>query len=108
MAIKRQILSDLYRARLSRRIVFWIFASIVLIEGIILIPSVYRRERELLVYKQELAAAKASGLLAQQVLPQSGAELLSRLRQTQDQVTVGGHFTGLMGVWWVPLANRRI
>ncbi|NJL85016.1 MAG: PAS domain S-box protein, partial [Leptolyngbyaceae cyanobacterium SM1_1_3] len=50
----------------------------------------YRRERELLVYKQELAAAKASGLLAQQVLPQSGAELLSRLRQTQDQVTVGG------------------
>ncbi|WP_346293926.1 PAS domain S-box protein [Sphaerothrix gracilis] len=90
MATKRQALSDLFKTRLSRRIVFWVFASIVLIEGIILIPSVYRRERELLIYQQELAAAKASGLLAQTALPQTEAALLTRLRTTQDDTAVGG------------------
>ncbi|NEQ31783.1 MAG: PAS domain S-box protein [Leptolyngbya sp. SIO4C5] len=90
MATKRQALSDLFKTRLSRRIVFWVFASIVLIEGIILIPSVYRRERELLIYQQELAAAKASGLLAQTALPQTEAALLMRLRTTQDDTAVGG------------------
>ncbi|MGP1374446.1 MAG: PAS domain S-box protein [Almyronema sp.] len=90
MAIKRQALFDLYKARLSRRIVFWVFASIILIEGIILIPSVYRREQELLNYKQALAAAKASGLLTRTALPPSATELLSLLQITQGDVAVGG------------------
>lgn len=62
MQIHLSAVSDLFKARLSRRIVLWVFASIVVIEGIILIPSVYRRERELLIYLQELSAARASGI----------------------------------------------
>ncbi|HBE21304.1 MAG TPA: adenylate/guanylate cyclase domain-containing protein [Cyanobacteria bacterium UBA11149] len=35
------------KARLSRRIVFWVFTSIVVVEAIILVPSYFRREEEL-------------------------------------------------------------
>ena len=35
------------RGRLSRRIVFWVFISVIVIETIILIPSFLRREQEL-------------------------------------------------------------
>lgn len=58
-----KIFNTLFAARLSRKIVLWVFASIVLIEAIILVPSVYRRERELLQYISSLSAAKASGIL---------------------------------------------
>jgi signal transduction histidine kinase len=39
-------LKGLLAARLSRRVVLWVFASIVVIEIIVLVPSVRRRERE--------------------------------------------------------------
>ena len=35
-------------SRLSRRIVFWVFASVILIEAIILVPSAHKRKGELL------------------------------------------------------------
>ncbi len=38
----------IFKARLSRQIVLWIFASIVVIETVILIPSYQRREDELM------------------------------------------------------------
>jgi hypothetical protein len=38
-------LFSLPTARLSRRIVFWVFVSVVVIEAIILIPSYNRREQ---------------------------------------------------------------
>lgn len=60
---KFQALIEFAHARLSRRIVSWVFLSIVVIELIILIPSVYRRERELLNYLTALASAQATGLL---------------------------------------------
>jgi PAS domain S-box-containing protein len=44
--------------------VFWVFLSIVLIEAIILVPSVMRRERELLDYLRSLSAAQAEGVLS--------------------------------------------
>jgi len=37
------------RGRLSRKIVFWVFLSVVVIEGIILVPSYDRRKAELLL-----------------------------------------------------------
>lgn len=58
------LFANLFGARLSRRIVLWIFASIVVIEGLILVPSVYRREREFLHYLKELALARTTGRLA--------------------------------------------
>ncbi len=50
-------LKGFLRARLSRRIVLWVFASIVAIEAIILIPSYYRREDELLQQLEEVSEA---------------------------------------------------
>lgn len=64
MGQKPQLLSNLWKARLSRRIVFWVFVSIVLIEAIILVPSVMRRERELLEYLRALSSTNAEGVLS--------------------------------------------
>lgn len=51
-------LLDLFTARLSRKVVLWIFAGIVVIEAIILIPSVRRHERSSLNQIQDLSFAK--------------------------------------------------
>ena len=85
------VLSGLFKSRLSRQIVLWVFASILVIEGIILIPSVYRRERELLTYLKLISSAKASGILGDQELPISEPELLNQLKLIQkNPVVVGG------------------
>ncbi|MEL7313733.1 MAG: PAS domain S-box protein, partial [Cyanobacteria bacterium J06559_3] len=64
MGLKPRLPSNLWQARLSRRIVFWIFLSILVIEAIILVPSVLRRERELLEYLRSLSSAQAEGVLS--------------------------------------------
>ncbi|MGF1523513.1 MAG: PAS domain S-box protein [Leptolyngbyaceae cyanobacterium] len=64
MGLKPRLSSNLLNARLSRRIVFWIFLSILVIEAIILVPSVLRRERELLEYLRSLSSAQAEGVLS--------------------------------------------
>lgn len=66
--------SNLWKARLSRRIVFWVFLSIVVIEAIILVPSVMRRERELLNYLRALSAAQAEGVLGTQIDLQTASD----------------------------------
>lgn len=60
---KPKLPSNLWKARLSRRVVFWVFLSIVVIEAIILVPSVMRRERELLDYLRSLSTSQAEGVL---------------------------------------------
>ncbi|MGF1536311.1 MAG: PAS domain S-box protein [Elainellaceae cyanobacterium] len=82
-------LSALFNARLSRRIVLWVFASIVVIEVIILIPSVFRRERELLHYLTMISAARVSGLL-EATSAEEDAAILKVLREAQDDVILGG------------------
>ncbi|MCL1475799.1 adenylate/guanylate cyclase domain-containing protein [Argonema antarcticum] len=46
-----------FKARLSQHIIFWVFLSLVLIEVIILIPSYYMREHELLWQIEDVSAA---------------------------------------------------
>jgi adenylate cyclase len=46
----------LLRSRLSRRIVAWVFFSILTIEGVIFIPSFYRRQRENLRNLEEVSS----------------------------------------------------
>ena len=46
----------LLRSRLSRRIVSWVFCSIIVIEGIIFVPSYHRRYREELRALEELSS----------------------------------------------------
>ncbi len=82
-------LPALFNARLSRRIVLWVFASIVLIEIIVLIPSVFRRERELLKYLTLISAAKASGVLEATSAKDEDA-ILRVLSTAQDDVALGG------------------
>ncbi|MEL6603999.1 MAG: ATP-binding protein [Cyanobacteria bacterium J06614_10] len=82
------------RSRLSQRIVLSVFSSIVAIEALILVPSVYRREREFL---RQLAERSAVGLqvLANDVnASPNGAtteQLMAKLRQLQVvPMVVGG------------------
>jgi len=86
-----QALRVFANARLSRRIVYWVFLSIIVIEFIILIPSVYRRERELLNYLRTLAAAQASDVVGDPGLDTlSEADLLAHLAQLQQRPPVRG------------------
>ncbi|PZD72370.1 Sensor protein kinase WalK [Acaryochloris thomasi RCC1774] len=90
MPVQFRILSELFKARLSRQIELWIFLSILVIEAILLIPSVIRREQELLYQLSAVSSARASGILSS--LPQiSGPELLEQLQKLQaDPVVLGG------------------
>ncbi|MEG5137916.1 MULTISPECIES: adenylate/guanylate cyclase domain-containing protein [unclassified Microcoleus] len=61
---------DFFKSRLSRQIALWVFASILVIEGIILVPSYFRRENELLTQLEQLSRPTVDSLeflLAQDV-----------------------------------------
>ena len=60
MQHKRSSIFCLFQARLSQKIVFWIFLSLVGIEAVILIPSVWRREQELLGQLTEVSTVRGS------------------------------------------------
>ncbi|MGK7875930.1 MAG: PAS domain S-box protein [Xenococcaceae cyanobacterium] len=81
---------NLFKSRLSQRIVLWVFASIVVSEAIILIPSVYRREQELLLHLKEISAAKASGVVGEGNLDVSEKELLRQIKAIQPNPVVKG------------------
>ena len=85
-------LTTLFKASLSRRIVLWVFASIVVIEAIILIPSVYRRERELLNNLRDISAARASGILDTKPPDASDEEVLGYISTApqNNNVVLGG------------------
>ena len=59
--IKRLVQSG--RGRLSRRIVFWVFVSVIVIETIILIPSFIKRENELVSHLKEVSRARVEMIL---------------------------------------------
>jgi adenylate cyclase len=52
-----------FKARLSRRITFWVFVSLILIEIIILFPSYFRREDELLLQLEQVSKATIDSLV---------------------------------------------
>lgn len=93
MGQRPRLLSNLWKARLSRRIDFWIFLSIIVIEAIILVPSVMRREQELLVYLRSLSAAQATGVLStKRDLTTTNDETLLAYLETlrSNEVVLGG------------------
>lgn len=81
----RQMLNDfigLFRSRLSLRIVFWIFLSIMVIEAVLLVPSVERRRQEILDQVEEVSTGKINWILM--TYPDSTPqELLIQVRQLQ-------------------------
>ena len=75
-------------ARLSRTVVFWVFTSVVVIEGLLLIPSVLQREREFLSQIGEVSAGKV-GVIKQITPPDvSDAEFLAEVKTLQQLAPV--------------------
>ena len=52
-----------FKSRLSRQIALWVFASILVIEAIILVPSYFRREDELLIQLEQVSRASIDSLV---------------------------------------------
>ncbi|MDF0553174.1 adenylate/guanylate cyclase domain-containing protein [Kamptonema sp. UHCC 0994] len=52
-----------FKARLSLRISFWVFLSLIIIEIIILVPSYSRRENELLLQLEQVSSASINSLV---------------------------------------------
>ena len=80
----------MFTARLSRRIAFWIFVSVIAIETIIFFPSLRNRERELLDQVKEISSTKIAVLM--QTLPsqQGEAEFLDTAHRVLiDSLIVG-------------------
>jgi len=84
-------LSRISTARLSRRIVLWIFASIVVIEIIILIPSVLKRERELCWQLKKASETAVSMAIHNTGANVSEQELLAEVSKLRvNQFVLGG------------------
>ncbi|MDY7024514.1 MAG: HAMP domain-containing protein, partial [Cyanobacteriota bacterium] len=76
---------SLPNARLSRRVVLLVFASIVSIEGILLIPSVLRRRKEYLSQIEEVSAGQVKVLVRTAPPNDSDGAFLSRIKQLENE-----------------------
>ncbi|AFY37310.1 adenylate/guanylate cyclase [[Leptolyngbya] sp. PCC 7376] len=77
MGSKLHFLAQLFSRRISRRVAFWIFASIVAIEAIILVPSARRQEREFIRQLEDHTSIKITWLVANLPKTQQGATSLT-------------------------------
>ncbi len=83
-----------FKSRLSQRIVLSVFTSIVAIETLILIPSVFRREGELLAQLSALSTATLLGAIGEadmameEIKPKELLSWISRAKATE--AVVGG------------------
>jgi phosphoserine phosphatase RsbU/P len=94
-------------ARLSRRVVLWVFVSVLVIEAIILIPSLHNRKKELLTQVQNVTAAKLMVIMQNCAADSSDRRLLDHLTMlSQHNHVVGGALYrpngGLVGVFGKP------
>jgi sigma-B regulation protein RsbU (phosphoserine phosphatase) len=78
-------------SQLTRRIVLWVFFSVILIETLIFIPSYRQREKELLSQMKEISAARVA-LIMQIVEPDAPPEeLFDHIKRLYDgKVVLGG------------------
>ena len=74
-----------YKSRLSRKIGFWLFSSILTIEFILLIPSILRREQEFLAQISEVSAGKISVLMQLTEPEATDRDILIRVQKLQDK-----------------------
>jgi len=84
-------LSKLPTGHLSRRIVLWVFVSVIVIETIIFIPSYHNRKKELLDQIREISQAKIMMMmkLADQI--ETNEELMKHLEKLEmDPHILGG------------------
>ena len=83
------------RSRLSRKIVFYVFVSVIVIETIILIPSYLRREQELLDQLQMVVSAQVDVITAISGPGGRASDWLTRIHQLQacSNIVGGSLFT---------------
>ncbi len=72
--------------------ILWVFGSLVVIEGIILVPSVFQRQRELLKQLEEVCAATTMALVPLMREATSDQEALEIVRSVKPQIN-----TNLLG-----------
>jgi hypothetical protein len=78
-------------SRLTRRIVFWVFISVILIETLIFIPSYKQRERELLEQMKAISAARVAFVMQIAAPEASDEELFAYIKKLHDdKFVVGG------------------
>ena len=91
MAPETETKFKLPRGRLARKVVFWVFFSVIVIETIIFIPSYRSRKKELLNHLKEVSAAKVSTLLLFAPKDIDSASLLARLEKIKmHEAILGG------------------
>jgi len=90
MEKRSQALLSLAKAKLSRRIAFWIFISIVVIEAIILVPSYFRREQELLEQVENVSAIQARFFLKSAISIATEQELIILAKSVKQETNVVG------------------
>ncbi len=90
MEERSQALLSLAKAKLSRRIAFWIFVSIVVIEAILLVPSYFRREQELIDQVENVSAIQARFFLQTAKSMQTETELADLAKSIKRETNVAG------------------
>ncbi|MFW6296213.1 MAG: adenylate/guanylate cyclase domain-containing protein [Halothece sp.] len=90
MSSKSSSLLSFFQARLSRRITFWVFLSIIAIEIIILIPSYWQREQELLEQQKEVSRTVVNSVINWQQKGVSEEIILSKLENLVDSSVILG------------------
>lgn len=73
------------QSRLSRKIGFWLFSSILTIEFVLLIPSVLRREKEFLSQISEVSAGKISVVMQLTEPDATGKDILVRVNKLPNK-----------------------
>lgn len=73
------------QSRLSRKIGFWLFSSILTIEFVLLIPSVLRREKEFLSQISEVSAGKISVVMQLTESDAMGKDILVRVSKLPNK-----------------------
>ncbi|MDJ1179784.1 adenylate/guanylate cyclase domain-containing protein [Roseofilum sp. BLCC_M91] len=91
MSMRFSTLVHLLSAQLSRKIASWVFVSLMAIEGIILIPSYYRQERQELRQLEEVSWAIIDSIVRLSYLEMdTGSEFYQKVETlTKDSIIVG-------------------
>ena len=83
------------KARLSRRIVLWVFASVIIIETIIFIPSYNNRKKELLDQLKMISWARVSTILQSMSPDKPMQTLVDRIERLENfENILGGAIYG--------------
>lgn len=92
MIPKKSEILNAFTARLSRRIVFWVFISLLVIEAVIFIPSYHKREDELLQKLEERSGAIVNAIVR---LTQQDMMANKKFREKAKELTEDSAIAGV-------------